>query len=801
MANHSLPASGAHLFISHSSRDNATTERLYTALRDAGIDVWLDFRSLTPGDDWRSGIDAALNACQSGLLVLSRHSIDSPECRAEWNRILSLNKTLYVALIDETPLVEIPSRLSILQIVTLTADFEQGVQRLIQSIQGARAASDQPGPTPQEAHGDSIAGLAATAETLPQTPPTLLAGRDALRGEVHRLLDQRTHVLLQGFPGVGKTALALTLAAERLDQGKGPVLWQRAGAQTAAELSRALLRRLDGEAEAGTDDERRILLARLLRERQIRLLVLDDVWDQAALDFVCAALPPDIALLVTSRLHLPLTGLIKELDVLDESAALALLAACAGREALDTPDGRTLCARLGYLPIALEIAGNILKKRSAWTPADLLEHWQGALHELDDTVDFGEASRRTVAALLEISLEALSPDARAVFLAFGDLAAPSATAELLALILHGPEATPRQQRATDDHLLNLHDRGLLQLSRFPRLDGGSLLYYRTHSLAHEYARSQTERRPQPIVAASAAYLARHAQDFDALDVERANLLPALDSAARLHDLALVDMALALTVEGTYFASCGLGPEELRCLEAAATAAEQAGQLEPAHYLWSKIGNLAVTPLHDTTAALRAYEKALALAQRLGNPQREAILHTVMGPLRYPDAEERIAHYQRIAAENQNDVVRALLFNHLGYLECERKNFAQGYAHYTAQVQIARDLLARQGDSDDYVVDLVSSALQNLGTCQLDMGETEAALQTHRSAYDFARQHDLRYRMACALQMMGEDHHALAQKSLNDAARAFRQAEADTDADEVIAFITQHGYSIDPDLEQ
>ncbi len=50
-------------------------------------------------------------------------------------------------------------------------------------------------------------------------------------------------------------------------------------------------------------------------------------------------------------------------------------------------------------------------------------------------------------------------------------------------------------------------------------------------------------------------------------------------------------------------------------------------------------------------------------------------------------------------------------------------------------------------------------------------------------------------------MMGEDHHALAQKSLNDAVRAFRQAEADTDADEVIAFITQHGYSIDPDLEQ
>jgi tetratricopeptide (TPR) repeat protein len=117
----------------------------------------------------------------------------------------------------------------------------------------------------------------------------------------------------------------------------------------------------------------------------------------------------------------------------------------------------------------------------------------------------------------------------------------------------------------------------------------------------------------------------------------------------------------------------------------------------------------------------------------------------MGPLRYPDAEERIAHYQRIAAENQNDVVRALLFNHLGYLESERKNFAQGYTHYTAQVQIARDLLAHQGESDDYVVDLVSSALQNLGTCQLDMGEIEAALQTHQSAYDFARQHDLRYR--------------------------------------------------------
>ena len=63
-----------------------------------------------------------------------------------------------------------------------------------------------------------------------------------LAAEVHGLLDKGKRVLLQGFGGMGKTALAAPIAGERIQAGKGAVLWLRAGSEDRDGLMLAMAR-------------------------------------------------------------------------------------------------------------------------------------------------------------------------------------------------------------------------------------------------------------------------------------------------------------------------------------------------------------------------------------------------------------------------------------------------------------------------------------------------------------------------------------------------------------------------------
>jgi hypothetical protein len=78
-----------------------------------------------------------------------------------------------------------------------------------------------------------------------------------------------------------------------------------------------------------------------------------------------------------------------------------------------------------------------------------------------------------------------------------------------------------------------------------------------------------------------------------------------------------------------------------------------------------------------------------------------------------------------------------------------------------------------------------------------MGRYDEALRTHHKAYTFAREHGLRHRMANALQVMGESHHALAQKKLNAALHHFQDLHADADVAEVTTFMKENGYQVEP----
>ena len=59
------------VFISHSSKDKPAVEALALALRERGIETWLDKWMIGPGDDIVDKINAGLEEVQAGLIVCS----------------------------------------------------------------------------------------------------------------------------------------------------------------------------------------------------------------------------------------------------------------------------------------------------------------------------------------------------------------------------------------------------------------------------------------------------------------------------------------------------------------------------------------------------------------------------------------------------------------------------------------------------------------------------------------------------------------------------------------------------------
>ena len=95
----------------------------------------------------------------------------------------------------------------------------------------------------------------------------------------------------------------------RWQAGKGPVLWLRVGNDDAADLMLALTRALDPGVVMRSDANPQAI-RKLLNARAVRLIVLDDAWNDQTLRYMLDALPPRFPLLVTSRQRFPIGKMI-----------------------------------------------------------------------------------------------------------------------------------------------------------------------------------------------------------------------------------------------------------------------------------------------------------------------------------------------------------------------------------------------------------------------------------------------------------------------------------------------------------
>jgi hypothetical protein len=132
--------SAESVFISYAREDATAAMRLYSDLRDVGLQPWLDQESLLPGQKWRSAITRAIEDSRFFIALLSSRSV---------NRRGFVNKEMVEALeiLDthpESAIYLIPARLNecqpsheklrYLNWVDMFPDWEAGLAKIVRAI-------------------------------------------------------------------------------------------------------------------------------------------------------------------------------------------------------------------------------------------------------------------------------------------------------------------------------------------------------------------------------------------------------------------------------------------------------------------------------------------------------------------------------------------------------------------------------------------------------------------------------------------------------------------------------------------
>jgi hypothetical protein len=124
------------LFLSHSSHDKTHVQKLACELQRAGFTVWLDEWRIRVGQCIATAIERALTDCRFVILVLSPHAVSSGWVSREW-------KAKYWTEVEEDRIrvlpvlvskCEVPLLLRTRRYVDLSVAYDEGVDRLIQSL-------------------------------------------------------------------------------------------------------------------------------------------------------------------------------------------------------------------------------------------------------------------------------------------------------------------------------------------------------------------------------------------------------------------------------------------------------------------------------------------------------------------------------------------------------------------------------------------------------------------------------------------------------------------------------------------
>ena len=326
---------------------------------------------------------------------------------------------------------------------------------------------------------DARPGRAAAPDTLPPGPADFVGrhGELALLTAEHG--DNPQVAVLEGMPGVGKTALALHAARLVADQYPDGMLYLSLHSREPgnpwlepAEALYQLLRMLSVPATHIPDAiGERAALWRAQLSRRRAVVILDDA---ARLDQIRPLMPAAgrCLIMITTRRRLPeLEGArTLTLDVLPVDDAVSLFQRTAGQDRAADPGQVAAAVRLcGRLPLAIELTAGRVAGDSPAGLAGLIDELSQAPGQLGGT---GAASPEVMAAF-DLTYRALEPDHQRFFRQLG--VSPCTDISLHAAAALGGSTLAEAEKA----LITLLDHHLLT-----RAPGGQ---YRFHDLIRGYA--------------------------------------------------------------------------------------------------------------------------------------------------------------------------------------------------------------------------------------------------------------------------------------------------------------------------
>jgi hypothetical protein len=141
------PLESPFVFLSYASPDRERVLPIYDFLSSNGIGVWMDVRSLLPGQDWKLEIKRALSAAAAVIVVISRNSVDrTGYVQSELRMVLEkldeqpAHRIFAIpVLLDED--ARLPDLLKHLHALTLTDTNDQGA--LLQAVHHAVGKVEQ----------------------------------------------------------------------------------------------------------------------------------------------------------------------------------------------------------------------------------------------------------------------------------------------------------------------------------------------------------------------------------------------------------------------------------------------------------------------------------------------------------------------------------------------------------------------------------------------------------------------------------------------------------------------------------
>ncbi len=617
-------------------------------------------------------------------------------------------------------------------------------------------------PTQQATDSTTVPSTALYDPAIPLQPAIGLVGREHDLAQIKQRLTSGGSVALtalNGLPGVGKTALSITLAhdPEIRAHFRDGILWAGLGPNSNMPglLSRwgSLLDISPAQMATLSSNEAWAKAIRAAIGNRAMLLVIDDAWElEEALTFKVGG--PRCAHLVTTRFpsiasHMAFGGatMIEELSKEQSIELLTLLAPqVVAREAQKVDD---LVQAVGGLPLALTLMGNYLRKQAYSGPARRIT---AALERLSDaevrlTLNEPHVPVESHPSLpIETSLSLQS-----IISVTDQTLSASARAALYALAVFPPKPNTFSEDAalavaacSLDDLDALTDAGLLESS------GPARDRYTLHQVIADYARLHlTEHTAhEHLIAYVTDYVEAHNKEYEMLELESGNILAALETAHHLGKQAeLVHATYAfapfLILRGFY------APVEQYlkwAQEAAVVLDDKYGITSALLYLGEVAQKQGIY-----SQAEPYFQEGLAQAREIRDIERICEFLTDLGGIVWKKGDSKQAEIYleeglTLARKIGNSKRISVLLKTLGSVVGSQGNFTQSETYFQEGLGLARQI----GDREEICV-----MLMNLGTTVGGQGHYHQAEGYFQEGLILARQIGHREWTSALLSNLGE----------------------------------------------